>query len=649
MSRWLPAAAFAAVALLVEAASAQTPSQVTRMARTAFPAGTIEGRVLDDAQSPVVGAMVSVVGRTTAAATTDRHGRYTLRDLPLGPYILSVHSRGFFKSRGRTVQLTTSRISLPEIQLARAGTPQSPVIKAAPAPVLSRVATAQLAGFALDADAPEVEPATAAMPSTIASAAAEETPAAGQPSDSDEGDNGETAWRLRHLPRSILKDVSTDAIWPRADATAASSPIGRSSIAVVPISFFADLPLSGQVNLMTIESFERPGELFGANAARNVAFVSVNTRAAGGAWAIQGAMTQGDLSSWIVAGSYKSIEATNHAYELGLSYSTQRYDGGNATAAGAIRDNARNVGSVYGYDEWTVSPRMVVGYGTGYARYDYLAGSGVWSPRVSLTVPLDGFRVKALASRRAVVPGAEEFAPSVTGVWLPPERTFSSLGRDAFAAEYTRHLQLSIERDLAAGVAVSLRAFSQRTTDQLIELFDAVPGRGQAPLGHYYVASGGNLDAQGWGVAMVQEVPGYVRGTVEYSVATAYWDMTSDTSVVRAVRSRPVGTPEQVHDLLTSVEATIPQSATRLVVKYRVNTAFWSHEPDAMMRSSSNARFNVRVNQSLPFLRFSNADWEALVDVRNMFREAAAEASVYDEALAIRAPKRIVGGLLVKF
>ena len=92
-----------------------------------------------------------------------------------------------------------------------------------------------------------------------------------------------------------------------------------------------------------------------------------------------------------------------------------------------------------------------------------------------------------------------------------------------------------------------------------------------------------------------------------------------------------------------------PQTATRLYAKYRVNTAFWSGEPDAYMRSSANARFNVRVNQSLPFLRFSNADWEALVDVRNIFREGAAEGSIYDEALAIRAPKRIVGGLLVKF
>ena len=198
-------------------------------------------------------------------------------------------------------------------------------------------------------------------------------------------------------------------------------------------------------------------------------------------------------------------------------------------------------------------------------------------------------------------------------------------------------------------MAVALRAFDQRTTDQLIEIFDATPGSARVPVGHYYVASGGNFDARGWGVAMRQEVPGYVRGTIEYTVATAYWDTDSDTSVVRAVRSRSLGASERVHDLHTSVEATIPQTATKLVARYWVNTAFWSDEPDAQFRSSSNARFNVRVNQSLPFLRFSHADWEALVDVRNTFREAAADASVYDEALAIRAPKRIVGGLLVKF
>jgi hypothetical protein len=637
MTRWIPAAAIAALVFGAPATYAQTAKDA-RPNRSAFPAGSIEGRILDDNRTPVVGAMVSVVGRTTAAASTDREGRYTLRELPYGPYILSVHSRGYFKSRGRTVQITASKVSIPEIQLARARKEPvlMPAVESAPAPAT------QLAGFGVD----DPVPAAAAIEmapvvGTTRTSAEEET---------DATEQGETAWRLRHLPRSILKDVAADPVTWSSNDEEPNRWLWRHSSAMVPIAFFSDLPLSGQLNLMTIDSFDRPGEIFAENGPRSVAFVSVNTQAAGGAWSMRGAMTQGDLASWIVAGSYKSIESATHAYELGLSYSTQRYDGGNAAALGAIRESARNVGSVYGYDEWTLSPRLVLGYGTGYARYDYLDGPGVWSPRLSITVPLDGFRVKALASRKAVVPGAEEFAPSATGVWLPPERTFSSLAHDGrFTPEYVRHLQVAIERDLAAGVSVSLRGFDQQIDNQLIEVFDVVPGSNEAPVGHYYVATGGDIDARGWAVAMTHEVPGYLRGTIEYTATTAYWDPTSDMTMARAVRSLPLALSEKVHDLQTSIEATIPQTATRVSAIYRMNTAFWSNEPDLWMRASANTRFNVRVNQSLPFMRFSNADWEALVDVRNMFREVDVDSSIYDEAFAIRAPKRIVGGLLVRF
>jgi hypothetical protein len=111
----------------------------------------------------------------------------------------------------------------------------------------------------------------------------------------------------------------------------------------------------------------------------------------------------------------------------------------------------------------------------------------------------------------------------------------------------------------------------------------------------------------------------------------------------------PSPSPENVHDLQATVVATIPQTSTRVSAKYRVNTAFWGTEVDRLSPSSANSRFNVRVNQALPFLSFSSADWEMLVDIRNMFREEDGYASLYDEALALRSPKRIVGGLLVKF
>jgi Carboxypeptidase regulatory-like domain len=647
MTRWIPAAAIVVFVLGVPTTYAQS---VIRPVGHTFPAGAIEGRVLDEQQAPVFGAMVSVIGRTTAVATTDRDGRYSLRELPFGPYILSVHSRGYWQSRGRTIQLTKARFSLPEIQLTRATTRKAATgtVAAMLSPAAARPAT-QLAGFGLDASG-------TTAPAAIAPQRREDEPGvddtgidAGSDADTDVG---ETAWRLRHLPRSILKDAAFDAVWRENREADTFAWFERSAAgAMVPLALFAELPLSGQVNLLTSESFYNPGDLARTHTPRSVAYVSVNTEAAGGAWAVRGAMTQGDLSSWIVAGSYKSIESAMHAYELGLSYSTQRYDGGNAAALGAIRENARNVGMVYGYDEWTLSPRLLVGYGTAFARYDYLSGSGLWSPRLSVTVPLRALRLKALATRRAVVPGAEEFAPSVTGLWLPPERTFSSLASDGrFTPEQTNHLQVSVERDLAAGVTVSLRGFSQQVDDQLIEMFDVnLPGHSETPMGHYFVGTAGDMDARGWGIGMTHEVPGYVRGSIQYTVTSANWAPSADNSFARTVRAALTGPNDRIYDLQTSVEATIPRTSTRVFAKYRVNTAFWSGDAEALPRPSSNGRFNVRVHQSLPFLRFSNADWEALLDLRNTFREAESEASVYDEALAIHAPKRIVGGLQVKF
>jgi hypothetical protein len=645
MSRLIPAAAFALLALSVPAAYAQTPA---RSQRSAFPSGSIEGRVLDDRQAPVVGAMVSVVGRATAVAITDRDGRYALRDLPFGPYVLSVHSHGYWQSRGRTVQLTTSTATVSEIQVARVGVEKSPVTPSATAPAPQT----QLAGFG-DLD-------LAALSTGVASAApATATPDPTSQADGADGNNedgSETAWRLRHLPRSILKETDTGAAWVNNPGFEPRDWLGRGFGQGLPASLsgiFSDLALSGQVNLLTTGSFDSPGQLFGANgASHSVAYVSVGTQAVGGAWAMQGAMTQGDLASWIVAGSYKSIDSARHAYDLGMSYSTQRYDGGNAAALAAIRDSARNVGAVYGYDQWTISPRLVLDYGSEYARYDYLGGSGLWSPRISVTLPIDGFRVEARASQHATVPGAEEFEPSVTGLWLPPERTFSSIALNgAFRPERTRHLEMALERDLASGVTVSLRGFGQRVNEQLIEMFGVdLPGRPATPLGHYFVGTAGNMDARGWGVGMTQDVPGYLRSTIEYTVATAYWQPSSEAAMFsHGVRSSASLSSENVYDLQTSVEAKIPRTATRIYAKYRVNTAFWSAEADGLSQPTSNGRFNVRVNQSLPFLRFSNADWEMLVDVRNMFREADAQGSLYDEALAVKAPKRIVGGLLVKF
>ncbi len=234
---------------------------------------------------------------------------------------------------------------------------------------------------------------------------------------------------------------------------------------------------------------------------------------------------------------------------------------------GAIRESARNVGSVYGYDEWTLSPRLVLGYGTGFARYDYLGGPGVWSPRFSVTVPLDGFRVKALASRKVLVPGAEEFAPSVTGVWLPPERTFSSLAYDGRFTARTDPSHAGRHRARSRGrrqrVAARVRPACRQSADRDIrQPFRGATKRHSATITWQ---RRGDIDARGWGAGDdARSARATCAARSNTRSTTAYWDPASDMTMARAVRSMPLTSSEKIHDLQTAIEATIPQTVDEL-------------------------------------------------------------------------------------
>ena len=100
-------------------------------------------------------------------------------------------------------------------------------------------------------------------------------------------------------------------------------------------------------------------------------------------------MNQSDLSSWMLAGSYVVKAQVPHHYQFGMSYSLQRYEGGNTAALRAVSDTARNVGSVFAYDEWQISRYVAVGYGANYARYDYMDGAGAVQPALQRDVLAD--------------------------------------------------------------------------------------------------------------------------------------------------------------------------------------------------------------------------------------------------------------------
>ena len=621
-------------------ASAQTEPASPPVVRASQTAGAIVGTVKDDRGEPIANVVVSALGTTTAIAVTDKNGRFEFGPLAPGPYLLRAHLAGYVATRGLTVHVNATVQATSTMTLTR-GPSVTPILAAGIGGALA----------ANGADVPEVAPVPA-------------------PDDSDSttnpvDDHSETAWRIRHARRSVLKDVTiptdllTDGDRSSGGGLAPVEFLGKAveSPAHMAASLFTDSALSGQVNLLTTGSFDSPQDFFSTDMlSRNVAYVRVGAPVGSdGNWTARGAVNQADISSWIVAGSYTTrSSAARHQYDVGLSYSTQRYDGGNLLTLRDVSENARNVGTVYAYDTFKLAPMLSVEYGGAYGRYDYLRDRSLISPRVEVRItPADQWRITTSASRRALAPGAEEFLPpGDTGIWLPPQRTFSSLNpRGGFNAEETTQTDATVERDFGVST-VSVRAFRQHVDNQLVTVFGAeIPGQPAAKVGHYVVGNMGDADARGCSLALRTVIANRLRGSVEYTTSSAETNPAGHVGYLLLVApsaARPLH--ERLYDVATSLETEVPETATRVLVLYRVGNGFTrpAGAPNAAL-PGTDSRFDVQVRQSLPFMNFSNAKWEMLLAVRNFFRESGTEQSVLDERVSVRPPKRVVGGVTLRF
>jgi outer membrane receptor protein involved in Fe transport len=579
--------------------------------------GLIEGRITDEHGKPLDGAVVSALGGTTAFAVSDKSGNYALKQLPPGPYLVRAHLTGFLAARSAMVNVRPAARSASSFTLRREGSENAPRIREA----------------------------------AIAAVGAEPDDAAAKPAERNESELG---WRLRHLKRGVLRnasygDTARDDDWFITDSF---EFIGRAfgTSAKATKALFSDMALGGQVNLLTTGAFDNPLQLLQLERTSGVAFFSVGAPVGThGDWTVRAAMNQSDLSSWMLAGNYVVTADVPHRYRFGMSYSLQSYEGGNTAALMALADTARNVGSVFAYDHWQVSRYVAIEYGASYAHYDYLRGPSLFSPRLSATFsPSKSWRVRAAASHQESAPGAEEFLPPSTAEYLPPQRTFSPLSSAGLRTQNFESYELGLERVLN-GAAFAVRVFDQRINDQTVTVF-GLQRETPSSLGHYFVGAAGDAAVRGVGFTFTHALASNIRGSVDYSIASADWFGVT-APVEYAVLSRwvpsAVRARETIHDVTTSLETEIPYSATRVMVLYKLNDAFAA--TDSLRPPGFGARFDVRVTQALPFMNFRTSQWEMLVGVRNLFHESLENTSIYDELLVVRPPKRIIGGLTVKF
>ena len=592
--------------------------------------GRIAGLVTDVHGHPLDGAMVSAFGPLGAElVVSDVDGRFVLPSLRPGRYLLQAHVAGFATSRREFVVVTAGRPVVHAIAMSHAPPPSPPVLPA-------------MAGFALSRPGggeqrPEAD---------------RETPAAREADPTH--DHTRKAWRLRRARRSVLKQTERA---PGAGSAPGSATADDGRVAGLPRSgatpsSFAPglgaLPLSGEVNLLTRGTFESASPLMGSTRPGGLANLSVGAPAWRGDWTAHGAMNTGDVSSWFASGAYLAEAGRAHAFGVEAAYGRQRYDGLNPLAL-SLAPETRVAASVGAFDRWTVSPRLSVEYGGRYSRYDYIDG-GLFSPRAAVTVTAaPGLRFRVAGAQEMVAPGAETFLPSMgPGLWLPPERAFATVSRQGrLRSERTRHFDVGVERDLAGGFVVGLRRFHQDVDNQMVTLFGA-GGLETVPAGFYHVARAGSVESHGWTVSVRRELGSRVRGSVDVSVIEAQWGQ-ADVGPVAAVEAPGVLRPavEQFHDVSGTIETEIPESATRVSFRCRLSGAFEGADP--ANPGGLDARFDLLIQQALPFTPVGGSRWEALLAVRSLFFDPRETASLFSELLVIQPPRQVVGGVVVYF
>ena len=644
-----------AVALVVGAAvSAQATERRGSLAAVAGatalldapPTGQLLGTVTRVAGIPAGTVVVSASGPAGTVVTKCGFPcRFDFQGLPPGVYLLRAHHAGSTVAGRAIVEIKSGLSTFHALQLERSA------FTFGRSTVLAAGATTGLdEDFlpGLDGDAGE-QPA-AAIP--VASEPAEDTQAHG---------HAEKLWRLRRARRSVLKDNTAALLPAAASAAERHDPSGpRAGLPGGPATDVMDgFALSGQFHLLTRMNINPSGEPWSIDRLPGqVTYLDIGPAAGGtgeNGWGVRGAVTAGAGGSWVLAGSYATSTSPNHDVAIDASYSRQR-----SPRDGAARDPAgeaavdllhrnREAGSIAADGTWALSPRLSLGYGATVAHYGYLEDSQLVSPRVQVAVePLAGTRVRAAVIRSMSAPGGEEFLRPVSGAWLPPERTFAPLAASGLLeAERTRHIEVALERDLGSASVISVRRFFQDVSGQMVTGFGLLPG--VVTANHYYLGNAGGARADGWGVRFDHALAGRIHGMVDYSVAHARWTSwaSAEWASVASGGIDRAG-PKRIHDITTSVEAEIPETATRVILLARVNSSF-TRADSGSVGSGLDTRFAFRVKQALPFTPFSGSDWEVLVDVRNLFYEQVAGASIYDELLVLNPPKQVVGGLVVHF
>jgi hypothetical protein len=457
--------------------------------------------------------------------------------------------------------------------------------------------------------------------------APEEQAAEDEASSASQSSRRERNWLLRHKRRSVLEAKNQGTGFEQTWAVPAPSRLLASWIP----------DLGGTVEVMATPPGPWSETVSGDLPSMSV--VRLKGRIAGsGRWALGGLVSESEGTAWRMAAEFVTEPLEGHELQIGTGYGTRFVRPVLPTEADRLHD--RSVGAVFAQDRWELAEAVTASVGTRFSYIGFLDDPLHLDPSASIEVKRDDHtRLVASFAARTMAPGGDLLTLSTLATG--PAFTYAEMDQ-GLRPERSIRVELAVAQDFGA---TSLRAhtFYEGVRDQLANVFDQVGGADDVAT--LRILNAGRLESRGMGVSVGHRFGRFVNGQVTYTYGHA-WRATPLDGVTPAEASVPILTFREgdFHDVVARVETVIEDTDTRVVAFYRLNQLSGSAEQASRAR-----RFDVQLSQGLPFLgALTRADWDVLVAVRNLYYEAG-EGAILDEQAVSNPPKRVLGGIAVRF
>ena len=423
-------------------------------------------------------------------------------------------------------------------------------------------------------------------------------------------------WLIRHKRRSALED--------RADGPAPAD--GDSPPTGLLASLLPDM--AG-----TLQVVATPGDdVASETQASSWSVVKLNGRIAdSGHWSIGGLVAERESATWRMAGEFVFEPGGGHEVEVATGYGTRAL---RPFAVGASSALDRGVGAVSFQDRWQATDRLTTTIGGRYSYAGFLEHSNHLDRMFGVEFRRDArTRIRGAARSHTLVPGGDVL--TVATISSSPAAAFAVLD-DGLRPERVLRYELAVDQEYGE-YTVEAHTFYETIHDQLVNSFSA---SGTLLPHALNVSNGGWVGTRGMGLRIARRFGDVVQGSMTYTYGHSWRPEAVAADPMLAFRQA------DFHDVAARVETMIEGTDTRVIAFCRVNRLASSEfRPGGVI----NTRFDVQVSQGLPFLgAITRADWDVLVAVRNLFYEAS-EGGILDEMAVAHPPKRVLGGISVRF